>query len=181
MAVGGVHVRIMASVLREHLPIRKALAILSDMESDQDIARALRQADRAAAAPYIDYPPTPRWYPPATGLWAGCFCLALAIPSDSRLRAVALLVLIVAELAFVAWYRRYRGTWPRGRAPEEIRRVLLAFVVGAVVVVGAVGLVVWLAGPWIAAVVAFVVVTPAVAWYEHAYAAAADRARARLG
>jgi hypothetical protein len=151
------------------------------MESDQDIARTLRQADRAAAAPYIDYPPTPRWYPPATGLWACCFCLSLAIPSDNPLRAVALLVLVVAELTFVAWYRRYRGTWPRGRAPEEIRRVMVAFMVGVVAVIGAVALAVWLTGPWVAAVVAVAIVTPAVAWYERAYGAAAARARARLG
>lgn len=151
------------------------------MESDQDIVRALRQADRAAAAPYIDYPPTPRWYPPATGLWAGCFCLSLAIPGDSPLRGVALLVLVVVEMVFLAWYRRYRGTWPRGRAPEEIRRVMLGFVAGVVPVVGVVGLVVWLAGPWVAALVAVVIVTPAVAWYERAYAAAAARARLRLG
>jgi len=88
---------------------------------------------------------------------------------------------VVVELAFVVWYRRYRGTWPRGRAPEEIRRVLLAFVVGAVVVVGVVALVLWLIEPWVAAIVAFVVVTPAIAWYEKAYAAAAARVRVRLG
>jgi hypothetical protein len=37
------------------------------------------------------------------------------------------------------------------------------------------------AAPWCAAVVAFGVVTPAIVWYERAYAAAAARARARLG
>ena len=38
-----------------------------------------------------------------------------------------------------------------------------------------------LAGPWVATPVAVVVMAPALAWYERAYANAAARARARLG
>jgi hypothetical protein len=151
------------------------------METNRDAADAIRQAERAAAAPYIDYPPTPRWYPPATGLWAAAFCLAMAIPDDSALRAVALVILVAVQLIFLAWYRRYRGVWPRGRAPEEVRKVLMAFVVGATAAIGVLGMTLWLADAWIAAVVAFVVVTPAVVLYERAYAAAAARARVRLG
>lgn len=156
--------------------------MLSSMENDRDdLAAELRQADRAAAAPWIDYPQTPTWYPPATGLWAALFCLAVAIPDDSPLQALAMLALVAVEVAFVVWYRRRRGTWPRGRAPEEIRKVMAAFLVGAVAVVSIVGLALWVTAPWVAAIVAFVVVTPAVAWYERVYAAAAARARARLG
>jgi CHASE2 domain-containing sensor protein len=105
----------------------------------------------------------------------------MVVPSDNPLRAVLLLVLVGLELGFVAWYRKYRGTWPRGKAPAEISRVMLAFVVGAVVVVGGLALVLWLTTPWVAALVALVVVTVAVARYERAYADAAARARARLG
>lgn len=155
--------------------------MLSNMESNRDAAESLRQADRAAAAPYVDYPPTPRWYPLATGLWAAVFCLAMALPDDRPLRGLAMVGLAVVEGAFIGWYRRYRGTWPRGRAPEEIRRVLLRFVVGAAVVVAVVGLTLWLTSPWVAAVVALVVVPPAVARYERAYADAAARTRVRLG
>lgn len=152
------------------------------MESERgELAAELRQADRAAAAPWIDYPATPAWYPVATGLWAALFCLTMAIPDESPKRALALLALVLIELAFVAWYRRRRGTWPRGRAPEEISKVMRAFVLGALAVLGVVGLTLWLAAPWVAAIVAFVVVTPSVAWYERVYAAAAARARTRLG
>lgn len=151
------------------------------MESNREVTEAIRQADRAAAAPYVDYPATPGWYPPATGVWAAAFCAAMAIPSDNPLRALALVALVAVELAFIAWYRHYRGSWPRGRAPEEVRRVMTGFVVGAVLVIGLVGLTMWLTTPWIAAAVAFVVVTPAVYWYERAYASAAARTRARLG
>jgi hypothetical protein len=159
----------------------KALAMLSTMETEHDVAESLRRADRAAAAPYIDYPPTPAWYPPATGLWAAVFCLAMSIPSNSSLRAVAMLGLVAVEIIFLAWYRRYRGTWPRGRAPGEIRTVLAWFLVGAAVVIGIVGATLWLAPAWVAAVVAFVIVTLAVLWYERAYEDAAARARMRLG
>lgn len=155
--------------------------MLSDVESNREAAEALRQAERAAAAPYIDHPPTPIWYPPAIGLWAALFCLAMAIPPDSSLRAPALGVLVLADLGLVAWYRRHRGVWPRGRAPEEIRKVLTAFIAGAVVVIGLLGVTLWLLTPWVAAVVALVVVPPVVSWYERAYAAAARRARVRLG
>ncbi len=118
------------------------------MENERDVAEELRQADRAAAAPWIDYPSTPPWYPVATGLWAALFCLATAVPDDSMLQATALLALVAAELALVVWYRRRRGTWPRGRAPEEIRTVLAAFVIGAVAVIGLVGLTLWSTTPW---------------------------------
>ncbi|WP_040590163.1 hypothetical protein [Sciscionella marina] len=150
------------------------------MESNRDAEEAPRQADRAAAAPYVDYPPTPAWYPPATGLWAAAFCLVTGIPSGSALKAVALAVLVVAELGFVVWYRRYRGVLPRGRAPKEVRKVLAAFVVGAVVVIAVIGVTLWLTTPLLAAILAAAVVIPAIAWYERAYAAAAGRTRARL-
>lgn len=155
--------------------------MLSFVESNQEITQALREADRAAAAPYIDYPPTPRWYPVATGVWVAALCLALAIRDHHVLRALALVSLIAVEVTFLAWYRRYRGTWPRGRAPREIRQVMAAFVVGAASVVLVVGLVLWLTNAWLAATAAFALATPAVTWYERAYAAAAARARARLG
>jgi hypothetical protein len=92
-----------------------------------------------------------------------------------------MVLLVAAEIGFLVWYRRYRGVWPRGRAPEEIRTVLAPFVAGAAAVIGSVGVTLWLTAPWVAAVVAFAVVTPAIVWYERAYAAAASRARVRLG
>jgi hypothetical protein len=151
------------------------------MESARDIEEALHQADRAAAAPYIDYPPIPRSYLVVTGLWAVCFCLTFAIPRPGPLREVAQLMLIAVSLALTRWYHRHRGTWPRGRAPEEIRRVKVTFVIGATVVVCLVAVAFGLAGPWVATPVAVVVMAPALAWYERAYANAAARARARLG
>ncbi|WP_156365092.1 hypothetical protein [Sciscionella sediminilitoris] len=130
------------------------------IQSNRDAEEALWQAERPAAAPYVDYPPTPAWYPPAIGLRAAAFCLAMGIPSGGARKAVAVALLGMAESGFAVWYRRYRGVLPRGRAPEEVRKVLTAFIFGAVVVIG--------------------VVTPAIMGHERAYTAAASSTRARL-
>ena len=106
---------------------------------------------------------------------------SIAIPRPGPLREVAQLMLIAVSLALTGWYHRHRGTWPRGRAPEEIRRVKVTFLIGATVVVCLVAVAFGLAGPWVATPVAVVVMAPALAWYERAYANAAARARARLG
>ena len=48
--------------------------MLSSMESS-DLATTIHEADRAAAAPFIDYPPVPKWYP----AFMGAFFAALAV------------------------------------------------------------------------------------------------------
>ena len=150
------------------------------MESNE-LRDSLRQADRAEAAPWTDYPPTPRWYPIATGLWAAALTLAFTALEDG-LRLLVLLALIGAELAFVRWYVRYRGgVMPTGPAPREFRRAIALFVLGAAAVVGGAALLVAGVGPWAAAGYTLVTTTVVIAWYEHAYADAARRARERLG
>jgi hypothetical protein len=150
------------------------------MESDE-MREALREADRAEAAPWTDYPPTPRWYPPAVGVWAALVTLAVT-EMDGRLGLPAVLALIAVELAFVRWYVRYRGgVMPTGRAPREFRRAIVWFVAGALVaVLGALVLVVTV-DRWAGAAFALVAATATIAWYERAYADAARRTRERLG
>lgn len=148
------------------------------MESSE-IRAALRDADRAEAAPWVVYPPTPRWYPPATGVWAAALVLVLG-GLDGMAHKLGLAGLVAVELGFLAWYRRYRGTWPTGSAPRELRPALVWFVVGALVVVAVLLLVHVVVGLWPTAVVALAGVTALMAWYERAYAAAAARARERL-
>lgn len=148
------------------------------MESDCDPRAFLTVAERAAAAPYIDYPPTPKWYPPAVGAWAAATVLALSALSDHP--AVAgpiLLVLVAGEGAFFAWYRRYRQTMPRLHgAPPEINGAFRRYAVGVILVVAAFVL----AGPILTAGVGFVTVTVGLALYERHYAAASDAAQRRL-
>ncbi len=155
--------------------------MLSDMENIDEIREQQRVAERAAAAPYVDYPATPLWYMPVMGAWAFLATVLFTRPGNSTaVRIVGELVLVGAALALVWWQRRIRGVWPTGRAPEEIRRVMAWFVLGVAVVIGVVLGVRLVVNVWVAAVVAFVIVTAGVTWYEKAYARASDRVRERL-
>ena len=149
------------------------------MESDE-IRQTLREADRAEAAPWTDYPPTPRWYPPAVGAWAALLTLAFT-ELDGGLQWLALAALIGAELGFVRWYVRYRNSvMPTGRPPREFRGAIALFVAAAAVLVLGTGALAALVAPWAGAAFAFVGTTLVIAWYERAYADAARRTRERL-
>lgn len=151
------------------------------MESTPTPDEVLRATDRAAAAPWTDYPPTPLWYPPITGVWAGLLVVVIGQrDTHPAITLFGLLGLIAAEYAFVLWYRRYRGTMPASAPPAEFRPAIARLILGAAAVAGAA----WLTGHFLglipaAAVVVFLV-TLLIAWYETAYAAAAAAARARL-
>jgi len=156
--------------------------MLSGMENIEELREQQRVAERAAAAPYVDYPPTPLWYMPVMGVWAFVATVIFLRPgTSSAVRIAGELVLVGACLVLVWWQRRIRGVWPTGKAPQEIRRAMAGFIVGAIVVIGAVIGLRFLLNVWVAAGVAFVLVTAGVAWYEAAYARAAVRVRDRLG
>lgn len=152
------------------------------MESNRESHELLAEAERAAAAPYIDYPPTPRWYPPAVGVWAAAMLLAVVGLEDRpAVSGPVVLALVALELWFFSWYRRYRKTWPSMRhAPDEIARAMRRFYQWLVVVVAVCAAVYFLAGLLPAVVAVFLTVTVGLARYEQAYADAAAAARERL-
>ncbi|MGA8211286.1 MAG: hypothetical protein WB441_12955 [Nocardioidaceae bacterium] len=152
------------------------------MESTPDYRSELLDAERAAAAPYTEYPALGGWYPWATGLLAAALTAnATLLDAHPRLHTVALVVIVAAEVGFVWWYRTKRGTSPSMRGmPREIAREMRLFTVGCVVVIGGVAAVVALFGDWAGIVVAFVLAAAAVRRYERRYAAAAAATRARL-
>jgi hypothetical protein len=152
------------------------------MESDQDPRQLLAEAERASAAPYIDYPPTPGWYAPVVGVWAAAMVLTIGGMSDHKVVAVPILIVLIAlEGAFFAWYRRYRQTNPTlTHAPPEIAAAMRRYAVGVVVVVAACTLAFVLAGAIVSALVAFVTVTGGLILYERQYEAAAAVTRQRL-
>ncbi|MBJ8342167.1 hypothetical protein JGU71_25075 [Antrihabitans sp. YC3-6] len=148
-----------------------------------DPANELELIERAAAAPYIDYPPTPAWYPTAVGLWVAAMIGTFWWWRENAVLFVGALVLLVAiEVAFVRWISKRHGALPRlghGTPPPEITRAYQSFFVGLIVVVAAVGLIWWLGGLVAAMVAAFVLVTAGLTLYERSYALAARTVRAR--
>lgn len=156
--------------------------MVSSMESFYDPRQDLADVERAAAAPYVDYPPTPRWYPASVGLWSTALVAADGWFRHNTPLFVATIVLLIAtNIAFISWYRRLRGTMPSMRhAPAEIVREMAWMLVGCVVVVALVALTFATIGTLAACVVTFVLVMSGVAWYERRYARAADAVRARL-
>jgi hypothetical protein len=141
---------------------------------------ALLEAERAAAAPYVDYPATPRWYPPAVGAWATAFA-ALALVDVGRWDSLARAGLTVIVVLFLAWYRRQRGTMPSMRnVPAEFRTAFWQYLAGCAALVA-----IFLAsGKWLPLAATlplmFVLVTGATYAWERRYARAAAETRARL-
>ena len=152
------------------------------MESITPQQQALAAAHRAAAAPFVDYPPTPWWFFPAAGAWAAA--MVLTVFGISRTPALFLPVLaglIAAEYAFFTWYRRYRGTTPTLKnAPPEIAREMRRYFAGVVVVGAVVVAAAILTTAIVAAGLAFVLVTGGLLVYERRYESAASEIRARL-
>ncbi len=157
--------------------------MLSTMESMSDPRRALAAAERAAAAPYVDYPVLRGWYPLAVGLWSAALVASLTLlDSHEVVRQPLVVALLLAEGLFVAWYRRRRGASPSLRGvPPEIAREMALFVVGVVLVLVCVAVVGLVAGALAGVVTTFVLVTAGVAAYERRYAAAAEVVSRRLG
>ena len=151
------------------------------MESENDLHESLRTADRAAAAPWVDYPPTPWWYFPAAGCWFAAMAAVVGGVGDNHVVDVIVLVIaLVAYGACIGWYRRYRGVMPHGKPPREFWPAIGWYLVGA----AAFFVVVWFAlqaSIVLGTVLAFVLATGGLAAYEVAYARAANRTRSRLG
>ncbi len=151
------------------------------MESEPDLRETLRGADRAAAAPWIDYPPTPRWYFVGVGVWAALFVwIIVALRHHTIVYAVAIVLMVVGEVATVAWYRRYRGALPHGRPPREVAIVIGWYFSGVVLIAAAV-IAATLVSLIFGMATAFVLATAGAAWYEVAYLRAVERVRSRLG
>lgn len=154
------------------------------MESDRQLRERLLLAERAAAAPYVDYPRDPWWIAPGFGLLAVLFVLGINLrerPDGSGwLGSLMSLAVVLAAGGFLRWQRRRRGTMPAGKAPREVKRVLVGFVVGASIVAVALFTLADTAPLWLALPAAFAVTTAGMLWYGAAYDHAAAKVKERL-
>lgn len=152
------------------------------MESD-DPAYELTLIERAAAAPYVDYPATPAWYPTVVGLWAAAMIGTFWWWRDSIVLFVgSITLLVILEVSFLQWVSKRHGAIPRlghGTPPPQIARLYKLFFVGFLLVIAAVGLTWWLGGLGWGMVAAFVFVTAGVTVYERSYAQTAKQVRAQ--
>ncbi|NPC97455.1 hypothetical protein [Nocardioides sp. zg-DK7169] len=147
-----------------------------------ELVRAQRAAERAEAAPYTDYPPTPWWYPPAMGVWVTAYVLLLTLREGHGVWLIVGMVGLAALVGlFLSWYSRHHGAMPNlRRAPREFRPAFACYAGVLVGIVGSTALAWRLVGPVLAAPVAFVTTVAGIVVYERAYAAAARRTRERL-
>ena len=154
------------------------------MKGPDEIREQLRAVERAAAAPYLNYPKNPWWVVPAFGALASLFILGVHLSKRSDL-SNALWTALMALVAISAWgytwwqYRRW-GAAPAGKAPREVNRAMWWFVAGAVVVAVALLLLADRAPLWLGMPTAFVLTSAGVFWFGRAYARAAARVRERL-
>ena len=143
------------------------------------ISAALREDERAAAAPWIHSAAPPAWYPVAGGLWFGAW--AWILTSDRPWASLLLLPLLLLVGLYVRWYRRLRTTWPRWfGAPREIDRVLWLFIALAVLLAIGGFVLDHAAGRWSMIAWVTVGVGAGLTLYEWRYARAARHARERL-
>lgn len=153
--------------------------MLSTMESTRD---TLLEAERAAAAPYLAYRPTPWWLAPGVGLLFG---VAVFLDGGGAIsQIVGTIVLLGGMLTLVVWQSRRHGALPRfGRdLPREFRLPIAEYVVEAVVVLFAgLALSQGLDLAWFGGLVAFIGMTATVTRYEHNWRAAEPKVRRRLG
>ena len=152
--------------------------MLSTMETDE-LREAEHLAARAEAAPWLDYPANPWWWPVAGGAWAVAF--AFAVSAETWWSAALFGAVVLAELGWFWWARRRWGAWPRlDSMPREFRRPAAVFVLGILAAAGA-AYVLWPVAPELATALLGLGVSAVLAWYDLAYAAASRRTAERLG
>ncbi len=158
------------------------------MESDE-IRETLREAERAAAAPWVDYPRDPAWHALALSVAGPMFVLIGAqlfgaLAGRATVIALPSVVLSLLVVLVVTDQRRRRGTWPTGAMPTELRALLPGYIAGAIVLAvvfaGAGALAPAPVPLVLALVLAYGVTFAGVRWYLRAYDRAAARVRERL-
>jgi hypothetical protein len=155
------------------------------MENTPDPADAVRELERAEAAPYVRLPPSPSWVAPAFGAWFAGWVGMWALWGWNRIAFAGACVLLITVLGVIVRASGgSAGAVPvlgRGTPPPEVSRLHRAYVVGCLVVAAIVAAVWWWAGIGAAAAVTLVLVTAGLVRYATRYEQAAGAVRERLG
>lgn len=147
-------------------------------EEREALAAQLRESERGEAASWVTYPPSPWWWPLAFGAWTFAYVLAIGL-LDGLPQAGATLALAMVMVGVIAWERRRRGSWPTGRPPGGLNRLMTVLFAAGLAIAGLAWLVGETVGVWPAAALAAVAVTALVWWYGAAYDRVATQLRGR--
>lgn len=157
--------------------------MFSVMESNESPERDLQLAERAAVAPWLDYPPTPWWHAPSGGVLLGAIVLVLG-ESENVHTAVGVALALAVVLAVGAWLGASvarMGVVPRLRsAPAEFVPVLRGYFAGCGLLALLIVTVYVTVGSRVAAAVAALGAWGGLVLYERRYEKAAEAARKRL-
>ena len=153
------------------------------MESNE-IQEQLREAERAAAAPYIANPKSPWLHTLLLSLTGPALVLVITQTwgglSERTSASFPSLVVALIAMFIILDQRKRRGVTPMGQAPREIRRVFNWYVLGMVVIIGGVFALGLTTSLWISIPVSFVACLGGLLWTGIAYERAAERVQARL-
>lgn len=153
------------------------------MESNLPPEEELAFAERAAVAPWIDYPTTPWWYEPSAGLLAGALVLVLGERGGLHGAVFVVMALLLVFLmgAWIGAAVSRQGAVPRlRRAPAEFVPVLRAYFVGFVLVLTVVVMLYFAVDSRVAAIAAAVGVAGGLYLYERRFATTAAIVRKRV-
>lgn len=149
---------------------------------ESDAYEMMSELERAEAAPYVYYEPTPWWCGPYFGAYF--VALVLGFGADHSLVQLATLVVTLGSLFLVVRYiKRRNGVLPmpgRGNPPPEIARAYRLYFWSLIPVGAFLILCFLLLRPPVTAAIAFVTVTAGFVVYDRTYGRAAAAVRERL-
>lgn len=143
-------------------------------------AAALDELERAELLTHTQYPRLGPWYPPLAGALVGIYIASIAAPFPFSV--VGMLLVVSIATGGVTAYSRRRGVTPNVlKSPSEIQRVMVGYVVAFVAFCAGCAVLWFQTTWWITAIVASLVATVGIWFYERKYAEAARAAEAHLG
>lgn len=157
---------------------------VSGMESYK-MRNELLEAERAAAAPFMQRSLYPWWHAALLSLAGPLFALVVfqvfhAFQSGTNWAFVPSLAISLIALLVVQDQRRRRGSIPKGKAPLELRPVYRWYFVGATLLFVAIAVLSAFTSLWVSVPTSYVACLSGVVWFGVAYRQAAARTRARL-
>lgn len=154
------------------------------MESNE-IRQQLLDAERAAAAPYLNHQKNLLWHYLALSCVLPLFCIVVhqlhpdRIGSPNIAAFLPTIFISIIVIAVVTDQRKRNGMQPSGQAPQEPKVVYWYFIIAVILGLATIPFSIFTPLP-LSIPVAFIVNLLALWWFATAYERAAERTRTRL-